>query len=177
MGIPQTDSVASPTMTDVGATWHSPTETQWADDTIPPLPGHQSKAKIEDRGTPPVDSTTSPAMTDAEDTQPGPMEALPMDENTISLAKPDTETKKDLPTTQAASPAKLGNQVGTTAGSVDESAGLPIPSVHPIKEKQCVLALTATMEILSLEAPSVVVGCQGATVEELPEEDLVEGHP
>ena len=38
-------------------------------------------------------------------------------------------------------------------------------------------ALTATMEALSLEAPSVVVGYQGATVEELAEEDLVEGHP
>ena len=33
------------------------------------------------------------------------------------------------------------------------------------------------MEILSLEAPSVVVGCQRATVEELAEEDLAEGYP
>ena len=68
MGIPQADSVASPTVTDVRAAWHSPTETQWADDTIPPSPGHQSKAKFEDRGTPPVNPTTSPAMIDTEDT-------------------------------------------------------------------------------------------------------------
>ena len=37
--------------------------------------------------------------------------------------------------------------------------------------------MTATMEILLLEAPSVAAGCQGATVEELAEEDLAEGHP
>ena len=46
MGIPQADPVASPTMTDVGAIQHSPTETPWADDTIPPSPGHISEAKI-----------------------------------------------------------------------------------------------------------------------------------
>ena len=55
VGIPQADSVASPTTTDVGAMWHSPTETQWVDDTIPPSPEHQSKAKIEYMGTPPAD--------------------------------------------------------------------------------------------------------------------------
>ena len=41
----------------------------------------------------------------------------------------------------------------------------------------CVLAGTALMEILNLEAPSMAVGCWGATVEELVEEDLAEGHP
>ena len=35
MGIPQADPVA---MTDVGTTQHIPTETLWADDTIPPSP-------------------------------------------------------------------------------------------------------------------------------------------
>ena len=60
---------------------------------------------------------------------------------------------------------------------MDESAGPPTLSGHLVKEKQCVLALTATMEILNLEAPSVAVGCQGATVEELAEEDLAEGCP
>ena len=33
------------------------------------------------------------------------------------------------------------------------------------------------MEALNLEAPSVVVVCQGATVEELAEEDVAEGCP
>ena len=146
-------------------------ETQWVDDTISPLPRYQSEAKIKDRGTLPVDSTTSPAMADAEDTQPSPMEALPMDKNTVPSAKPDTETKNDLLTSWAASPAKLGNQVAPTARFVDESAGLPTLSVHLIKEKQCVSALTATMEILNLEAPS------GATVEEVAEEDLAKGCP
>ena len=172
MGIPQVNTVASPTMTDVRATWHSPMEIQGVDDTIPPSPGHQSEAMIKDRGTLPVDSTTSPAMANAEDAQPGPMEAPPTDKNTVPLAKPNAETKKDLLTAQAASPAKLGNQVAPTARLVDESAGLPTPSGHPVKEKQCVPALIATMEILCLEAPSVVVGHQGATVEELAEEDF-----
>ena len=175
-GIPQADSVAQPTMTDVRAMWHSPTETLWADDAIPPSPRHQSEAKIKDRGTPPVDSTTSPAMADAEDTQPSPMEAPPADENTVPSVKSNAETKKDLPTAWAASPAKIGKSSPPTR-LVDESAGLPMLSGHPIKEKQCVLALIATREILSLEAPSVVVGHQGATVEELAEEDLAEGHP
>ena len=58
-----------------------------------------------------------------------------------------------------------------------ESAGLPTPFGHLVKEKQCVSALTATMEILNLEAPSVAVSHQGATVEELAEEDLAEGCP
>ena len=40
MGIPQADPIASPTMTDVKAAWHSPTETLWVDDTIPPLSRH-----------------------------------------------------------------------------------------------------------------------------------------
>ena len=41
----------------------------------------------------------------------------------------------------------------------------------------CVSTVTDSMEILNLEALSVVVGCQGATVEELVEEDLAEGCP
>ena len=41
----------------------------------------------------------------------------------------------------------------------------------------CVLTVTASMETLNLEAPSVVVGCWGATVEELAEKDLAEGCP
>ena len=126
MGIPQAGYVASPTTTDVGDMRHSPTETQWADDTIPPLPLYQSAAKIKDRGTPPADSTASPAMANAEDTQPSPMETPPVDETTVPLAKPDTETKKDLLTTQTASPAELGNQVTPTDGLVDKSAG-PLP--------------------------------------------------
>ena len=40
-----------------------------------------------------------------------------------------------------------------------------------------VSTVTASMEIMNLEAPSIVVGCQGTTVEELAEEDLAEGHP
>ena len=117
-GIPQADSVASPTMTDVRPLLHSPTETPWVDDTIPPLPGHQSDAKIEDRGTPPVDSTTSPAMANAEDTQPSLIEAPSMDENTVPSAKSNAETKKYLLTAWAASPSELGNQVTPTAGLV-----------------------------------------------------------
>ena len=41
----------------------------------------------------------------------------------------------------------------------------------------CVSIVTALMEIMNLGDPSVVVGCQGATVEELVEEDLVEDCP
>ena len=78
------------------------------------------------------------------------MESPPVDKTTVPLAEPDAETKKDLPTTQATSPAKLGNQVAPTARSMDESAGPSIPSGHLVKEKQCVSALTATMEILNL---------------------------
>ena len=40
-----------------------------------------------------------------------------------------------------------------------------------------VLAVTALMGIMKLEAPSMAVGCQGATMEELAKEDLAEGHP
>ena len=37
--------------------------------------------------------------------------------------------------------------------------------------------MTASMEIMNLEATSMAVDCQGATVEELAKEDLVEDHP
>ena len=40
----------------------------------------------------------------------------------------------------------------------------------------CVSTVTTSMEIMNLEAPSVVIGCQRTTVEELAEEDLAEGH-
>ena len=40
-----------------------------------------------------------------------------------------------------------------------------------------VLTMTTLMGIMNLEAPSMAVGHQGAAVEELVEEDLVEGHP
>ena len=115
-------------------------------------------------------------MANAKDTQPGPTETPLMDETTVPSAKPNAETKKDLLNAWAASPAELGNQIAPTSWLVDESEA-PYPSGCLLKEKQCVSALTATMEILNLEAPSVAVGCQGLTVEELAEEDLVEGHP
>ena len=41
----------------------------------------------------------------------------------------------------------------------------------------CVSTVTDSMEIMNLEARSVAVGCQGATMEELVEEDLTEGYP
>ena len=40
-----------------------------------------------------------------------------------------------------------------------------------------VLTVTASMEIMNLEANSMVISHQGATVEELAEEDLAEGCP
>ena len=122
MGIPQADSTASPTTTDVGGTWLSPMKTQWVGDTISLSPGYQSKAEIEDRGTSPADSTTSPAMADGKNTQPGPMETPPVDDTTVPLAKPDTETKKEMLTAWATSPAKLDNQVTPTTGLVDKLA-------------------------------------------------------
>ena len=69
---PQADPITLPT-TGVKDTWSHPIETQWADENIFPLPGHQSEAKIEDKGASPVDSTASPVMSDAKDTQPSPM--------------------------------------------------------------------------------------------------------
>ena len=48
-------------------------------------------------------------MADAEDTQPSPMETPPIDETTVPSAEPDTETKEDLLTAWATSPAELGN--------------------------------------------------------------------
>ena len=40
-----------------------------------------------------------------------------------------------------------------------------------------VSTITASIEVMKLEAPSLVVGCQGATIMELTEEDLAEGCP
>ena len=152
-GIPQADSIALPTMTDVGDAQHSPMKTQQADDTIPPLPGYQSEARIKDRRTPPADSATSLAMADVKDTQPSPTETPLADGTTVPSAEPNAETKKDLLTTWATSPTELENQVAPTARLVDKSASPPTPSGHPVKERQYMSTLTATMEILNLEAP------------------------
>ena len=97
-----------------------------------------------------------------------------MEDEEAPLADP---TKKDMTIAWATRLAELECQVVPTAGSVDESAGLPTPSGHTTKEGLGVPALTASMVALKLEAPSVAVGCQEATVEELVEEDMVEGHP
>ena len=91
---PQVDSVASPTMTGVGDAWLHPTETQCADDNIFPLPGHHSKAKIEDSGAPSADSFASPATSDAKDTQPGSTDTPLADHTTVPSAKLDTETRR-----------------------------------------------------------------------------------
>ena len=123
------------------------------------------------------DSTASPAMADTKDTQPSPMETPPVDDTTVPSAESNTKTKNDLLTAQATSPAKLENQVAPTAGSVDKLARPPTPSGCTVKERKCVSTLTASMEILNLEPPSVVIGHQGARVEELSEGDLVEGCP
>ena len=40
-----------------------------------------------------------------------------------------------------------------------------------------VLTITASIEVMKLEALPLAVDCQEATVVELREEDLVEGHP
>ena len=37
--------------------------------------------------------------------------------------------------------------------------------------------VTTSMGLMNLEAPSVAVGCQGPTIEELTEEDLMGSHP
>ena len=152
-------------------------ETQWVDENIFSLPRHQSKAKIEDNEVSLVDPTASPATSDAKDTQSGPTETSPVDHITVPSAELSTKTWKDLLTTQAASPAKLKSQVAPIAGLVDESAGLLTPSGHTAKEGLGVPALTASMEDLKLEAPSVAVGNQEATVVELAEEDMAEDCP
>ena len=175
--IPQVDPITSPTMTNVRDMGTSPMETEGADDTITPLPRYQSEAKIKDRGTPPADSTASPAMANAKDAQPSPTETSPVDDTTVPLAKPNAETPKDLLTTWATSPAKLECQIAPTTGSVDKLADPPTPSSHAGKQRQGVSMVTAPMEMLNLGVPSEVVGHQGATVEELAEEDLAEGHP
>ena len=169
--IPQADSVTSPTITGVRDAWFHPTEILWVDDNIFPSPRHQSKAKIEDMGASLADSTASPAMSDTKDTQSGPMETPAADHTRVPLAELDNETQKDLSTTWVTSPAELENRVTPTARSGDKLTGPPTLSGHTVKERQCVSTLTAAMETLNLEAPSVAVGCQGATVEELAEED------
>ena len=40
-----------------------------------------------------------------------------------------------------------------------------------------VSTMTTSTEVMKLEAPPLAVDCQGATIVELIEEDLVEGHP
>ena len=134
-------------------------------------------------------------MSDTKDTQSSTTETSLADHITVTLAKlnaktwkdlptalvtspaEDTKMKKDLLTAQAASLAKLESQVAPTTRTVDESVGLPTLSGHMAKEGLGVPALTASMGALKLEAPSVVVGCQEATGEELAEEDMVGGCP
>ena len=72
-----------------------------------------------------------------------------------------------------------------------ETSAAPVPQVEPavamvvsttmgqhqIMGAIYVSTVTASIEVMKLEATSLAVGCQGATVVELMEEDLAEGHP
>ena len=74
---------------------------------------------------------------------------------------------------------------------VPETSVAPIPLMEPMiatvistsmgRDQRMgavyVLTMTTSMEIMNVEALSMAVGCQGSTMEELVEEDLVEGHP
>ena len=93
------------------------------------------EAKDGDMGIPQADSTASPTMTDVRDMWLSPMETPLVDDTTVPSAEPDTETQRDLPTGQVASPAKLENQVTPTAGSVDKLANPPTPSGHTVNER------------------------------------------
>ena len=108
--------------------WHMGKYTTFSeDDVFKDLWGAIPEAKDGDMGIPQVDSTASPAMADAKDTQPSTVETQLAYDTTVPSAEPNTKTQKDLPTTWAASPAKLENQVAPTAGSVAKSAGSPTP--------------------------------------------------
>ena len=155
MEIPQVDSIAPPTPAEVGDMEPSPMEAQGANDTISLFPGCQPEDKTEDRQTPPVDSTTSLAKADTSDTQPGPAETPPGDDTTVPLAEADAKTPKDLATAWAASPDKAESQVALTTGLVDKLASPPTPSGHAVEERQCVLTVTASMEMLNWEAIGV----------------------
>ena len=108
-----------------------------------------------------MESTTSPAMSDAKDTQPSPTETPLVDHITVPSAELDTETQKDLLMAQAASPAELENQIAPFTRSGNKLTSSPTLSGHMVKEAQCISTLTASMEALNLEAPSVAVGHQG----------------
>ena len=79
--------ITSSTTTGAEDTLSCPTETQWVDEYIFPLPRHQSKAKIEDEKASLMDPTASPATSDAKDTQSGPTETSPVDCITVPLTK------------------------------------------------------------------------------------------
>ena len=84
-----------------------------------------------------------------------------------------------------------GTHEGETPVSIDvpETSAAPILLIEPTitivistsmgrdqsRGTVYVSTMTASMETMNLEAPSMVVGCQGTTVEELTKEDLVEG--
>ena len=149
---PQAGLITPSAMAGVKDTWSNPTETQWANENIFPLPRHQSEAKIQDEEASLVDPITSPATSDAKDIQSSPTETSLVDHITVPSAELNTKTWKDLLTTQATSPAKdtemnkdlpiawaislaeLESQVTPTTGSMDESAGLPTLSGHQLKK-------------------------------------------
>ena len=112
MGTPPVDSTASPAMTDVEDTQLSPTETQSADDPIPPLPKNKSEAKDEDRGTQSADDTT------------------------ILLAKPRAVIEQDLQAAHSTSPTRPKDPFAPTAPSMDKLPDLSTElTVQRVKDK------------------------------------------
>ena len=112
MGTPPVDSTASPAMTDVEDTQLSPTETQLADDPIPPLPKYKSKAEDEDRGTPSAEDTTK------------------------LLAKPKAMIEEDLQAAHSTSPARPEDPFAPIAASIDRLANPPTQlTVQRVKGK------------------------------------------
>ena len=75
-------------------------------------------------------------MVDMEDTQLSPVETALADVTTVLATKLNTETQKDLPATQGASPTKLEATAAPTVVLVDKLAGPPTLASHTVKERQ-----------------------------------------
>ena len=150
MGILQGDPITPPSTTDAGDMEPSPIDAQGADNTTSLSPRCPPKDE-----TPPTEPTILPVEADVQDNLPGSAETPPGEDTMVLLPEADTETLKDLLTNGATSPAEVETWVVPATGSVVKLADSPIPSDQVEEERWCVLAMTASIGRLNLEATRV----------------------
>ena len=146
---PQEGAITPPTTNNIGGVEPHPETAHGRDNT-----SLASLGCTPNNEAPLAEPTTLPAQTNL----PVSVEIPPRGDIMVPAAKIDMDAPRGLMMSQATSPAMVENWVVPTTGLRDKLAGSPTHSDQVGGEKQCILAVTASIGRLNLEATGVTPG-------------------